>query len=143
MISVPCTAADIFYAGAIVWALAAGKFGVAPAAGDRAVGICCKQVTTTAADQLVDIYIDGVFEFPTLASVTVADTGSGIIMPASGPTDNPADCVSVEDATLAVNDCYIGRIVSWLNSKPIVRLDNIGTIMSSVTAGSATVHWGI
>jgi hypothetical protein len=124
-IAVPCTTADVFYKGAVVWALAAGKFGVAPAAGDRCIGICTQQVTTTAADQLVEIAVDGLFQITgtfTTATITVADCGATVKFGQAEVSDNVLDVRTIEDTALAANDAILGRIVSFLDSKIVIAI---------------------
>lgn len=128
-VPMPCTGADIFYKGAIVWSDTSGGTGLAQvgslAAGDRVLGICAEQTTTTAAGDLVPVYIFGAFEFPAMTNVTGADVGDWCVFDVSASiTDNPADCVASGDITLAVNDAVVGKIVSYVNSRAIVQLGN-------------------
>ena len=97
-ISVPCGAADIFYEGAVVWtdetsaSATVSPVTVAPATGDRILGICARQVTTTAEGDLVDIYIDGTFAIKGMTNVTRHDIGELVVFDAGTTiTDNPAD----------------------------------------------------
>lgn len=140
-IKVPVNAAITFYGGSIVWGLAAGYAAKAPSAGDRPLGISCYKQVTLAQGDLIEIWVGGLFEWVTIASITIADIGSPLLMQAAGLTDNPADCVSFEDATVAANDALIGDIKSFINSKAIVKIDRMGGLSTSVTAGSATNHW--
>lgn len=142
-ISVQCDTADIFYKGAIVWQKAAGYATVAPSAGDRPIGICCAQVTTTAQGQLVDIYTQGLFSFPLGTGVTIADTGGRLIFDVSSAiTDNPADTVSAEDTTLAANDATVGRIMDVINSRAIVQIGGItGDLIVVVATTPQTDYW--
>lgn len=131
-VEVPTNAADVYYAGAIVWALAAGYASVAPAAGDRPIGICTRQFTTTAQGDKIEIFVDGTFLFPALSSVSIADLGSGVCFDVSANvTDNPADCVSVEDTTLAADDALVGRIVSFVGGRPYVNIATMGAIYAA------------
>lgn len=142
-LSVQCDTADIFYKGAIVWQKAAGYATVAPAAGDRPIGICAHQVTTTAQGQLVDVYTQGVFSFPLGTGVTIADTGGRLIYDVSSAiTDNPSDTVSAEDTTLAVNDATVGRILDVINSRAIVQIGGItGDIIVSIATTPTCEIW--
>lgn len=125
-ISVQCDAADVFYKGAVVWAKAAGYAVVAPAAGDRPIGLCTQQVTTTAQGQLVEIYVEGLFSFPLGTGVTIADVGGRLIYDVSSAvTDNPSDTVSAEDTTLAANDATVGRILDVISSRAIIQIGGI------------------
>jgi predicted RecA/RadA family phage recombinase len=96
---------------------------VTPAAGDKILGICARQVTTTAAGDLVDIYTSGIFAIKGMSSIDNTDIGGFAIMDVSAAvTDNPADCVSTVDATEAANDCMLGKIVSYYDSTAYVEL---------------------
>ena len=136
----PALGADVFYAGALVYAQAAsGKIAVTGSAGDRIVGIVTRTQTILAADEIVEYVVGGTYQFPTLGSVTPADLGGAIVMKASVLTDNPADCTSQKDAAAATNDIYVGRMVGWDqgSGKPIVRLDATG-LLCTVTTGAWT-----
>jgi len=113
-LSVACTGADTFYKNALVFADTAGTAQVSvPDAGDYFLGICAEQVTTTAAGDLVDIYVDGLFAiaFETPAE---ADVGDVCVVDISdgGRTDNQTDAMTGADATLANNDILIGKILA-------------------------------
>lgn len=128
-VSIPCTGPDTFYKGAIVWTDTSGGTGLAQvgslASGDRILGICAENITTTAANDLVTVYVRGLFQCPAMTNVTGADIGDFAVMDASGTiTDNPADLVASGDITLDDNDAVLGRIVSYLNSLPVVELGN-------------------
>ena len=114
-LSVACTGADVFYKNAIVYADAAGTAQVtapAGAGGDYFLGICAEQVTTTAAGDLVDIYVDGLFAIAFLTP-DEADVGDVCVADISGtPTDNQADLETGADATLVGNDILIGKILA-------------------------------
>jgi hypothetical protein len=126
-ISVPCGAADIFYEGAVIWADFSSPSGsiivnCAPAAGDKVLGICARQVTTTALGDLVDIYTSGIFAVKGMTNVDASDIGGYAIFLAAALTDNPTDMVSTVDATETVNSCMVGKIVSYYDSTAYVEL---------------------
>lgn len=112
-IAVKAIGADTFYAGALVFADSAnGKAQVVPAVNDSFLGICAKQVVAAAADDLVEIYIDGVWALAftgaaevDVGQVVVVDIGEGTL------SDNEADLVSAADATVAATDILIGKCV--------------------------------
>lgn len=114
-ISVKAVGADTFYKGAFVFGDAAnGKAQVTtPGAGDVFLGICSKQVVATAADDLVEIYAGGLWAIP-FVGVAEGDVGDVCIVDIAGGTssDNPADSVAGADATVAVNDILIGKILA-------------------------------
>ena len=126
----PCAAAgDIFYPGAILFSAKieasspTGKINALPTSGilERFAGICSKLQTTTAADQLVEYYVGGVWLFPAIAAVSSADIGSWLICDKDGTlSDNPADLVSSNDVTKTTGDAVIGRIVGMDASSNIV-----------------------
>ena len=114
-LGVKCVVADTFYAGALVYGDAGtGLAQVSvPAAGDVLLGICAKTRTTTAANQIVEIYTRGLFALPIetpaegdVGDVAVVDIDDG------GRTDNPTDAMTGADATLAANDILVGKIVA-------------------------------
>lgn len=114
-ISLPATGADTFYAGALVFIDVSNNTGqvqvASLAATDVLAGICAKQVTTTAAGDLVEVYIDGVHALP-LSAVAATDVGSFAVCDINGTwTDNPADVVAAVDITLATNDVLVGPII--------------------------------
>lgn len=115
-IEVPAIGADTFYAGALVYADATnGKAQVGSlAAGDFFIGICAKKTVTTAADDLVPIYVNGVVGFP-ISGTTSADIGKLTVIDASAITDNPADVKCSADITDAANDICLGQICSVLD----------------------------
>lgn len=139
----PADAADIFYAGAIVWGKEAGRVTCAPASGDRPIGIVTRQQTTLAAGDPVEYYCFGLFQFPALSGVTVADIGELAVFDVSvNVTDNPADVLSGEDVTLAANDAIIGRIVSFLDndsSKPLVLIGGMTGMLYDATGATSWV----
>jgi hypothetical protein len=122
-IPVPADAADIYYAGAIVWGKAAGYATVAPSAGDRVLGICTHKQTVAAQGDLVEIWADGLFQFPTIASITAADVGDSAVFDVSAAiTDNPADIISGGDLTVGANDVWFGQIKGFVDGKAIIAL---------------------
>lgn len=145
-ISVPCGAADIFYEGAVVWTdetsptATVSPVTVAPATGDRILGICARQVTTLAEGDLVDVYVDGTFAIKGMTNVTRHDIGEFVVYDAGTTiTDNPADAVSAGDITLADNDAILGRLVSYVDSTAYVKLgDTTGLIRA---ADATAVAW--
>ena len=113
-LAVKAVGADTFFKGAFVFGDATnGKAQVtAPAAGDVFLGICAKQVVAAAADDLVDIYTGGLWAL-NMATPVEGDVGDVCIIDITGtPTDNPADAVTGTDATTAVNDLLIGKILA-------------------------------
>jgi len=114
-LTVKAITGDVFYKNALVYADATtGKAQVSvPAAGDVFIGICAEQVTTTAQNDPVDIYIDGVFAMAieTPAEGDVGDTAVVDISDA-GRTDNQTDAMTGTDATLAANDILLGKILA-------------------------------
>ena len=144
-ISVPCGAADIFYEGAVVWTdetsptATVSPITVAPATGDRILGICARQVTTTAEGDLVDIYVDGTFAIKGI-SVTRNDIGEFVVFDAGTTiTDNPADAVAAGDITLADNDAILGTLVSYYDSTAYVRLGGLTGFIRA--AADTAVCW--
>lgn len=109
--AMPCAGADIFYAGALLYADAAdGLVQALPAAGDVFAGICAKQVTTTAANDLVEVYVDGIHALA-YASAAEGDQMDHIVIVALGTlSDNEADAQVVLTGALAGNDIRIGKM---------------------------------
>lgn len=131
-----CNAALTFFKGAIVYADAtSGKLCRTGAAGTRAMGIITHTQITTAADQVVEYWSSGIFQFPTLSGVTIADQGENIIVDQSvAVTDNPADCLASGDVTLAANDILIGKLL-WMNGAPHVDITGrIGGVYDGTAA---------
>jgi len=114
-LTVKAVGADTFYKGAFVFGDAAnGKAQVtAPATGDVFLGVCAEQVVATAADDPVDIYVEGTFAFA-MATPVEGDVGDVCVVDIAGGTntDNPADAVTGNDATLAATDILIGKILA-------------------------------
>lgn len=145
-ISVPCGAADVFYEGAVVWTdetsptATVSPVTVAPATGDRVLGICARQVTTLAEGDLVDVYVEGVIGIAGMTNVTRHDIGELVVFDAGTTiTDNPTDAVSAGDITLADNDAVLGRLVSYVDSVAYVK---VGDFTGRIFAADATaVAW--
>ena len=113
-LAVKAIGADTFYKGALVYADAAnGKAQVSvPATGDVFIGICAEQVVATAADDLVDIYVDGLWSL-NVTTPAVADVGLAFFMNVDGtPTDNANDAIQPGDAALANTDILIGKLLA-------------------------------
>lgn len=134
----PANSAQTFYAGSLVYALAAGYLvTTGQAAGDRIVGIVTKKQVTAAQGDLIEYVSGGTYLWPTIASVTVADIGDALLMDVSANiTNNPTDAVAKGDITIGDNDIYIGRIVGMDGAgRAIVNCDAMGSI-STVTTGA-------
>jgi hypothetical protein len=136
----PAHQADIFYAGAILVALnvgTTGKVSCVPTSGtnERVLGLCSKKQTTTAADQLVEYYIGGVWLFPAIASVAATDIGHFLVIDKSGTvSDNFADLVSQVDITPATGDAVVGRVVGMdASSNLIVDMSWAGSFLTVTT----------
>lgn len=147
-ISVPCGAADIFYEGAVVWAdetsptATVSPVTVAPATGDRILGICARQITTTAEGDLVDIYIDGTFAIKGMTGVTRHDIGDLIVYDAGTLiTDNPADAVASGDIATADNDAILGVLVSYYDSTAYVRVGGLTGSIKMTDANAVGWEW--
>jgi hypothetical protein len=141
--SLPCSGADTFYRGAVVWCdLTSGGATVGQvqcasiAAGDRVAGIIPYQQTTAAAGDLVEFIIQGLVVLPVGSNVAAADTLSLLLHDISATqTDNPADCVSSLDTTEAANDCIVGRIRAVTATTMTVQLgDNTGSLYDATAA---------
>ena len=100
---------DTFYKGALVFADATlGLAQVLPAASDKFLGVCAKQVVAAAGDP-VEIYVDGIWAFA-ISGLAATDVGDAVIMDADGTlSDNEADLVGATGATVAVTDILIGK----------------------------------
>ncbi len=112
-IAIKAVGADTFYAGALVFADGTnGKAQAVPAATDSFLGICVKQVVAAAADDLVEIYIDGVWALQ-FAGAAEVDVGTGVFVDIGGGalTDNETDLVSGADATPVAGDILIGKCI--------------------------------
>lgn len=135
----PAHQADIFYGGAMLFALnvgTTGKVSCVPTSGinERFLGICSKKQTTLAADELVEYYVGGTWLFPAIASVGAADIGHFLVCDKSGtPSDNPADLVSAVDITAATGDAVIGRVVGMDASSNLVVDCSMGGTLLTVT----------
>ena len=142
----PAHQADTFFNGALLFALnigTGGKVSCVPTntAADRFLGICSKQVTTTAADQPVEYFVGGIWLFPSIASITAVHIGSFLMqdLDTGGTlTDNVADLLASKTLTLATGDRVIGRIVGMDASlNMFVDLSMAGTVASVTTGGLA------
>ncbi len=111
-IALPAVGADTFYAGAILYAdETSGKVQTTPAAGDSFVGICAKQVVAAAADDLVEVYVGGVWALA-YASAAEGDQGDVVVSDTSGTkSDNEADLVTLALAAFATDDVLIGKMI--------------------------------
>lgn len=137
--TVYCGGADIFYKGAVVWALAAGTASVVPVAGARILGICTHQQTTLAAGDPVEIFTAGTFSFPALTGVATAEVGSPVVYDAGTLiTDNPADAVSLEDVTPAADDAMLGRLLRIENSRCVIQITGLVGLKYDATAAAWT-----
>ena len=113
-LTVKCITGDTFYKGACVYGDAAtGKAQVTPyGAGDVFLGICARQVVTTAENDPVDIYCGGLWALP-VTTPTEANVGDACFQNASGaPTDNFADAIFPVDEALGANDVLIGKMIA-------------------------------
>lgn len=135
----PAHQADTFYAGALLFALnigTTGKVSCVPTSGtaERFLGICSKRQVTTAADQLVEYFVSGIFLFPAIGTIAATDIGSYLTADKSGTiSDNPADLVSSLDITAATGDCVIGRIVGMDGSSNLYVDIGVGGMNLTVT----------
>ena len=122
-IEVPAVGADTFYKGSLVFADASnGKAQVdGLAAGDFFLGICAEQTVADAADDLVPIYVTGVWGFK-ISGTTAADVGHSAVVDISADSCNPDDVISGIDATEAAGDIRLGGILSVHDSRAWVNL---------------------
>ena len=111
-IALKAIGADTFFGGAMVFADGtSGKLQAVPAATDHFIGICAKQAVITAADQLVEVYIDGVHALA-FTGVAEADVGNVVVVNMDGTlSDNEADLESAADATIVAGDILIGKCI--------------------------------
>ena len=138
-ISVKAIGADTFFAGALVFADGTnGKAQVVPAATDSFLGICAKQVVATAADDLVEIYVDGIHALA-FTGVAEADVGQTVVVDMTGTlSDNETDLVSAADATIVAGDILVGKCIG-INAEETTR----GWVMLHTPSGVANVlGWG-
>ena len=130
-IGVKCVGADTFYEGALVYGDATDGKAQATATtteDDVFLGICARNITTTAANQIVEVYVDGLWAFRPTVAIVEGDVGDVLIIDDSATlSDNPADCVTGAAATTAVHDILIGKIIAiditetdraWVKIKP-------------------------
>ena len=138
VITVPVEGADEFYRGAVVWTDLTnnGKATVAPASGDRPLGICTHHQTTTAANDEIEVVVNGIVEVPCAATITAADNSSLLVYDVNvAITDNTADAVSDLDATLEASDAVLGRILRADGSFAVIELSNLTGRIYSATLG--------
>jgi hypothetical protein len=135
----PCAAATTFYKGALVWAAAASGKAVTDAfsAGDLFLGICAKKVVTTAADQMVEVFVDGIWGFK-ISGTTSADMGHKAIIDASADSNNPDDVISTIDATEAAGDILLGGILTVYDSRAWVKLTGLYPIYTAAATDGHT-----
>ena len=115
--------ADTFYRGAVLYADTGGGVQLVPAAGDQIVGIVAQQVTTTAAGDEVEAYVDGVFWMPVGTNITAADEGTRIVNDMdSTQSDNVADFVSQADITVVANDQSLGYILRVTATQMLIKV---------------------
>ncbi len=119
---------DTFYKGALVFADATlGLAQVLPAASDKFLGICAKQVVAAAGDD-VEIDVDGIWAM-LVSGIAATDVGDAVIMDVSGTlSDNHADVVGATGATVVVTDVLIGKL--------------LGITTEDATAGWVMLHQG-
>lgn len=128
-------AADTFYKGAVVFIDASGGVQVTWSAGDRPIGISPKQQITTAAGDLVEVCVFGVFWVPAITGIAAADEGNTLIFDTNAPpTDNIDDADSSEGITEAAGDMRVGRVLRYTASRTLVM---IGGITGSASVGTA------
>jgi hypothetical protein len=111
-IPVPMISALTFYKGALVFADgASGKAQILPASGDVFLGICAEQVVGTAADEIVEIYVDGVWLLPYTTPANGDEGGMCKVDMGGTLSDNIADCNGPATAA-AAGDIAIGVILA-------------------------------
>jgi len=138
-LSVKCVGADTFFKGALVFADGTnGKAQAVPAATDSFLGICAENTVTTAADELVPIYLDGVWALA-FTGVAEVDVGQTVVVDMTGTlSDNETDLVSAADATIVAGDILVGKCVG-INETDTTR----GWVMLHTPSGVANVlGWG-
>jgi len=140
-LSFPATGADTFFAGALVWLDISNNTGQVQVAsiadGDIIAGICAKQVTTTAAGDLVELYINGTWALA-VGSMVATDIGSAVVSDISGTiTDNEADLVAAVDITIGAGDVLVG-LSKAINTEETTR---IWTELNLGWRYSATLGW--
>ena len=133
----PCNSADTYFNGALLFALnvhhgtPTGLVTCLPtlSAIDVFLGICAKQVTTTAASQPVEYFVGGIWLFPQpTAAVTSVSIGDYLIMLKGGTvTDSCMDLV-IGGAAPTATSAIIGQIVGMdASSNLFVNLSLGGT----------------
>ena len=110
-IPVLAIAADTFFKGALLFADGTnGKIQALPASGDVFIGICAEQVIAAAADDIVEVYVDGVWLLP-YTTPAQGDVGGMCKVDLGGTlSDNIADCLGPATAA-AAGDIAIGVIL--------------------------------
>jgi len=118
-VGVPCSAADVFYAGAMVFSTALAEEGATTgclpisAASRVFMGLVATPITTTAAGQFVEIWVNGVFVVPTNGVIVVADMGKNLVLTGAvqaTSTDNIQD--AVVNTAILVTENLIGQILN-------------------------------
>ena len=138
-------AGDVFYSGALVYvdvggAGVAGSATVVPAVGDRFLGISPKQQTPAAAGDLVEVYIEGVFEIPN-STLAATDNGDMLVFDSSGTkTDNPADLVAMLQITPVVSDAVVGQIIKADGTRALIAISPgfSGRLVATVITNAQT-----
>lgn len=147
-LKIPAQKADTFYAGAIVWTDETSPTASQtplicdPATGDRVLGFIPYKQVAAAAGDLIEVVVDGIVKIPPIASIDNTDVGEFLIFDAgTAITDNPADCVSAGDTTLADNDAIVGRILA-VHSDGIYVAVSAGGVTGLIRGADATaVTW--
>ncbi len=131
------TAADTYYCGSLVFIIkGTGKVQPLAAANYNFAGICVEKQTIAAADDPVEVFVDGIFLLPIGSAISAADEGDLLIMDASGTlSDNPADLVSNLDATGVATDVVVGRVLRvpdaahmWVQLDHRICVTNVGWV---------------
>jgi hypothetical protein len=127
--------ADTFYAGSLVFADSTGGLAqLVPAVNDTFLGICAKQVTTTAALDPVEIYVDGIHALAFIGAADV-DAGKVVFQDIDGTqSDNETDLVAELDGPPVAGDILIGKCLG-LNTEETSR----GWVLLHTASGSANV----
>ena len=120
----PCSGADTFYRGAVVYLDAATcTVQVVPASGDIILGICTKTQTTTAANELVEVVTAGAVWLPLGTGVAADNAGDLVCQDITATqSDNPADFIPLDDLTPAAGDTAIGPLLGLTATQMLVRI---------------------
>lgn len=112
-VAIPAIGADTFFAGALVYADDAnGKVQAVPAAGDVFLGIVAKQVVATAANDLVEVYVDGIHALA-YGSAAEGDQSASICLNiGTTQSDDEGDMSALDLAGLATDDILIGKMIA-------------------------------